>query len=138
MLCVKCQALCSTIDPYQDSDFLHYETINELRTSANLACLLCKIIHEDLEKKLSKPMSLACRLVIKTRRDIGIEVSFQPTEGLQNDSKYPVVYVVFQSFSLPREYSYMRTSLICSKAKFRPPHIYITTPRCSPGHEYWV
>ena len=109
MLCARCQALCSQIDPHQDKDFLHHETVEELRAGANAGCRLCKIIHVDVEKKLDAPISSSSRVTTKTRRDIGIEVSFvDPVPGLaggaRNDRKSPVVYVIFQSFGLPRKF----------------------------------
>jgi hypothetical protein len=110
MLCAKCQGLCSSIHPHQDNDFPHHETVEELRTSANSGCLLCKIIHRDLGGELDERINISIRVTIKTRRDTGIEVSFvdpgrELAGGPRNDRKPPVVYVIFQSFSLPRKFS---------------------------------
>jgi hypothetical protein len=49
-------------------------------------------------------------VAIKTRRDIGIEVSFvdpipELAGGPQNDRKPPVIHVIFQSLSLPSKFS---------------------------------
>jgi hypothetical protein len=109
MLCGRCQALCSSIDPHKDNDFLHHETVEELRTNANSGCLLCKIIHRDLVEKLDGPISISSKVTIKTRRDIGFEASFVDSVpdlsgGPRNDGKSPVVYVVFESFRLPRKF----------------------------------
>lgn len=103
MLCAICQALCSSIDPHQDYDFHHYETVGELRTSADSGCLLCKIIHGDLEKELNEPINVSSRGTIKTRRNIGIVVLFVGPVP-RNDRKSPVVYLIFQSFDQPRKF----------------------------------
>ena len=110
MLCVRCQALCSSIDLHQDNDFLHHETVEEIRTSAHFGCRFCNIIHREIEENLDEPVSISFRVAIKTRRDAGIEVSFvdtipEITRSPQNDRRRPVIYVIFSSFRLPSESS---------------------------------
>lgn len=110
MLCANCQALCSLIDPHQDKDFLHHETVKELRTSANLGCHLCKVIYGDIEGNLDKSVSISSKVAIKTRRDTGLEVALvEPigdlAKGPHNNRKPPIIHVIFQSFSLPSKSS---------------------------------
>ncbi len=110
MLCDKCQALCASIDRHQDNDFLHHETVEELRTSAHLGCRLCNIIYREIEENLDEPVSILSLVAIKTRRDVGIEVSFVDTfpevaRKVQNDRRRPIIYVIFSSFRLPSKSS---------------------------------
>jgi len=110
MLCIKCHDLCGLVDPHQDKDFLHHETFVELHQSADSGCRLCQIIHRGFEEKREKATSESCAVMIKSRRNTGMEVSFvatNPRAGgdpqARGDSL--VIAVIFESLELPREYS---------------------------------
>jgi hypothetical protein len=116
MLCAKCQTLCSSIDPHQDNDFVHHETVEELRTSSIWGCHLCKIIHRATKEKPHESISVSSKVTIKTRQDSGIEVSFvdpvpKSAGDPRNGKKSPVVYVIFQSIDLPRKFRCAQTHL---------------------------
>jgi len=105
MLCAKCRDLCAVVDSHRDKDFLHHD-IEEFRQSVNAGCRLCGIINADLEEKRDTVLGMSCRVLIKLRRNIGLEVSFVgPTPGAdgEGDQKFPRVYVNFRSLELPRE-----------------------------------
>jgi hypothetical protein len=116
MLCIKCQDLCGLVDPHQDKDFLHHQTLVELHQSADSGCRLCQIIHRGFEEKREKATSESCAVMIKSRRNTGIEVSFvanNPRAGGDAQAKGDslVIAVIFESLELPREYpTYSRSS----------------------------
>ncbi|KAH8687932.1 heterokaryon incompatibility protein-domain-containing protein [Tricladium varicosporioides] len=104
MLCAKCQELCSSIDPHQDNDIDHYGIVEELCTSANSGCLLCKLIHKAFKEKPYESINALSMVTIKTKRNIGIEVSLVDPAPKLAGSKSLVVYVIFQSIDLPRRF----------------------------------
>lgn len=106
MLCPRCGALCDSVDPHRDNDFVHHGTTKALHTSAVSGCRLCKIVYTELER-LNVSIDGSTSLTVQIKRDMGIEVT--ATEATPASAEPLVFYVVFQAFKLPRRY--------CSKAE---------------------
>jgi hypothetical protein len=107
MSCLRCGALCNSIDPHKDNDFVHYQTVEALHTSAVSGCRLCKIIYTELES-LNVTVDGSASVTVKIKRDLGFEVTVaEGTPGLAEfaPKRKPLVfYVIFQSFKLPSKF----------------------------------